>query len=242
VKADHSLALYGQAILDYFEGNHRNNLISVDELGRRTEVPVRLFFREFEEFPNWEKNALDLCRGKVLDIGGGAGRHSLVLQERGMAVCAIDVVQDCVTVMKRRGVRDAHCADVLEFNGGPFDTLLGVMNGLTIVERLEKLPAFLQSIRRLIDHGGQFLVDSTDLRCSADTEFRTLAATKASAGKYFGELTAHLEYKDKRGPLLQELFVDPATLREAAIHARWDCEIILSQENGRYLARLTPLK
>lgn len=85
----HSLHLYGLAILDYFNGNPRSSLIAVDELGRRTEVPVKLFFREFDDFPNWEKSALDLCSGRVLDIGAGTGRHSLVLRARGLEACAI---------------------------------------------------------------------------------------------------------------------------------------------------------
>lgn len=237
-----SLSLYGQAILDYFEGHDEDKLISVDELGRRTDVPLNLFFREFKDFPEWEKTALDLCSGKVLDIGAGAGRHSLVLQARGITVCAIDVVQQCVDVMNRRGVQDAHCADILEFNGGPFDTLLGVMNGFTMVEGLENLRPFLRSVRRLITGDGQFLVDSTDLRHSTDSELKALVESKISAGKYFGELTAHLEYKNNGGSLLKELFVDPGTLAEAAKDSGWKSEIILSQKNGRYLARLGPLK
>ena len=237
-----SLSLYGQAILDYFEGNVENKLVSVDELGRRTEVPIKLFFREFEDFPEWEKTALQLCSGRVLDVGAGAGRHSLELQARGFNVCAIDVVQDCVNVMSRRGVREVHCADVLKFKSEPFDTLLGVMNGFTMIETLGKLRPFLVDIRRLITQDGQFLVDSTDLRCSADSEVRRLVESKISDGRYFGELTAHLEYKNKRGSLLRELFVDPGTLAEAARDAGWMSEILLSQKNGRYLARIKPLK
>lgn len=236
-----SLSLYGEAILDYFEGHTENPLISVDELGRRTEVPIKLFFREVEDFPEWEKTALKLCSGTVLDIGGGAGRHSLVLQARGVTVCAIDVVPECVDVMNRRGVKEAHCADILEFDGAPFDTLLGVMNGFTMVESLENLRPFLRNVRRLIARDGQFLVDSTDLRRSTDSELRTLVESKISAGRYFGELTAHLEYKNKRGSLLKELFVDPVTLAEAAQESGWNSEIVLSQKNGRYLARLKPL-
>ena len=239
--SENSLNLYGSAILDYFNGNIEHSLVAVDELGRKTEVPVKLFFREFDDFPAWEKRAVELASGNVLDIGAGAGRHSLVLQERGLAVCAIDIVPECVEVMKRRGVREALCADVLEFDGGPFETLMGAMNGLTMVQTLERLPAFLRGIRRLTSSHGQFLVDSTDLRCSSDAALKTLIEKKVRAGNYFGELTARLEYKNRTGTLFRELFVDPETLRDVALDAGWNCEVVISQDNGRYLARLAPV-
>ncbi len=239
--SSHSLHLYGEAILDYFNGNFQTPLIVVDELGRRKEVPVNLFFREFGEFPEMEKKAVELCSGKVLDIAAAAGRHSLALQQRGLIVCAVDIIPSCVQVMKMRGVHEAYCTDILEFQGGPFDTLLGVMNGLTIVERLERLPAFLKHIRRLIGPDGQYLVDSADLRCSVDSQMQGLLKTKTDAGDYFGELTAHIEYRNKKGTTLRELFVDPETLRDHAFEAGWKCDIVMQQNNGRYLAQLAPL-
>src|SRR5688500_2641830 len=102
--SDNCLNPYGLAIWDYFSGNLSATLTAFDELGQKTEVPVGRFFREFDDFPEIEKKALGLCYGKVLDIGAGAGRHSLPLQRRGLNVCAIDIVPDCVTVMKMRGV------------------------------------------------------------------------------------------------------------------------------------------
>ena len=115
--SSHSLHLYGEAILDYFNGNFQTPLIVVDELGRRKEVPVNLFFREFGEFPEMEKKAVELCSGKVLDIAAAAGRHSLALQQRGLIVCAVDIIPRCVQVMKMRGVHEAYCTDILEFQG-----------------------------------------------------------------------------------------------------------------------------
>lgn len=136
--------------------------------------------------------------------------------------------------MKRRGVDEAYCADVLNFDRGPFDTLLGVMNGFSMVESLERLPSYLKSIRQLIGSTGQYLVDSTDLRCSTDSELRALLDIKTRAGHYFGELTARLEYDNKSGSLFRELFVDPTTLHDIALNTGWNCEVVLRQDNGRY--------
>lgn len=240
--SNHALHPYGLAILDYFNGNLSASITAIDELGHSVDVPVRRFFREFDDFPDLEKKALELCVGRILDIGAGAGRHSLVLQGRGHSVCALDIVPDCVRVMKMRGVHQAYCADILEFSDGPFDTILGVMNGLTMVRTLERLPMFLQHIRRLVGPDGQYLVDSTDVRrWPGASELSILFETKLRDGKYFGELTAQVEYKNNR-TILSELYVDQETLLDRAREAGWNCDIVAEQDNGRYLARLTPLQ
>ena len=73
-------------------------------------------------------------------------------------------------------------------------------------------------------------------------ELNALLDAKLRDGQYFGELTAQMEYKNKRGTLFGELYVDQETLIDRALTAGWDCDIVIQQENGRYLARLTPLQ
>jgi SAM-dependent methyltransferase len=207
---------------------------------RKVTVPAAIFFKGFESFSEMEKRAVELCSGRVLDLGAGAGRHSLALQERGLSVCAVEVVPECAEVMRRRGVREVCCADVLDFGGGTFDTLLGAMNGLTMVRELSRLRPFLAHLRGLVREGGQYLVDSTDLRHAASLGAPSASDAQTQAGGYFGELPIQLEYGGLKGRRFTELYVDPETLARHAAPAGWDCEVLLRQENGRYLARLTP--
>ena len=55
------------------------------------EIPVETLFRDYDSMPPLEHHALDLVKGRTLDVGAGAGCHSLVLQERGIDVDAIDI-------------------------------------------------------------------------------------------------------------------------------------------------------
>ena len=80
--------------------------------------------------------ALSLCRGRVLDLGAGAGRHALELQGRGHEVTAIDVSREAVEVMRERGVRDARCGDLDAVDGERFDTILLLMHGIGLVGTL----------------------------------------------------------------------------------------------------------
>jgi SAM-dependent methyltransferase len=220
----------------------------VHEEGGETEVvPIRVFFRGPSEFSALEEAALDLCRGRVLDAGAGTGCHALVLQELGLSVCAVDIAPEAVEIMRRRGVRDARCADLFRFQGGPFDTVLMMMNGIGVVGTLAGLDRFLGDVQRLLAPDGQLLFDSYDPRpedAEGDGSPGTgpPTAEQGAAGQYFGEMRFQLEYQSRRGPTLGWLFVDPQTLTARAGRAGWRCEMIWREEEGHYLARLTRLE
>ena len=238
MKTDH-YNLHGISLLDYFNGDTSATIAVYGELVARREVPVSLFFREPADFPMVEKKAIELCRGRVLDIGAGAGCHSLALQDRGLSVLALDFLPECVEVMMGRGVREAHCANIHTFQAAPFDTLLSLMNGTAMVRELAGLQPFLRDIRRLLKPGGQFIVDSTDMRQVAVPEIQAYLEEKRNKGEYFGEMNLRLEYKGRSGAPFTQLYVDAETLSDHASQSGWDCEIVEREESGRYLARLT---
>lgn len=235
---------HGLALLDFFKGKASAAVVVHDADGDTEVVPAGVFFREPEEFSALEEAALDLCRGRVLDVGAGAGCHSLVLQQRRLRVCAIDVAPEAVEVMRKRGVKDVQCADVFGFQAEPFDTLLLLMNGIGVVGSLAGLQRFLRDVKGLLKPEGQILLDSYDPG-SDDVEGAatvTRAATQGGtlrAGRYIGEMRFQLEYAGTKGPTLEWLFVDFETLAARAAREGWSAEIIWQEEEGHYLARLT---
>lgn len=233
---DPSYSPHGAALSDYFLGNRSATLICFQD-GERDDVPAAFWFRE--KIDPLEKMALELCRGRVLDVGAGTGTHALELQRRGYDVTAIDVVPQCVEIMQERGVRQASVADLYGFEGGAFDTIICLCNGLDKVGRLPDLPLFLAQMRTLLAPGGQLLADSFDLRAGATPERLAELARKQDEGRYFGEMDLIFEYAGRCGEAFTVLQIDPQTLGTHASVNSWSCEI-LSQKGGHYLARLIP--
>lgn len=232
--------LYGAALLDYFKGDRAATISIHDALGKIRDFPLSEVFRDPPGFFELERMAVELCRGRVLDIGSGNGRHSLALQERGLEVVAIDILPECVEVTRARGVREVYRADVLDFSAPPFDTLLSMVNGLSMVERLEALSPYLSRVRRLVKPGGQYLIHSTDVRRVPALRERVERNLRDPARAYFGEMDCRLEYKGERGEAFTELYVDPEALAAHARAAGWACDIVAEREQGFFLARLTP--
>jgi 2-polyprenyl-3-methyl-5-hydroxy-6-metoxy-1,4-benzoquinol methylase len=127
------------AAMEAFHRGQRDARIVVYDDYERDEVPVSYFFRRPSEFPSLEWTALDLCRGRVLDVGAGSGCHSLVLQERGFDVTAIEVLPSLVRILEERGVKQVEAASWMDVDAGSFDTVLMMMNGLGLVETLPGL-------------------------------------------------------------------------------------------------------
>lgn len=229
---------HGHALNDYFNGNTAATIAVYGDNGEllHPEVPLALFFRTPEEFPPLERKAVELCRGRVLEFGAGTGCHSLAIQERGLDVCAIDFLPACVEIARHRGVRDTRLADIRDFDDGPFDTLLSLMNGLAIVPNLGDLEPFLEQLRRLVNPGGQLLIDSSDLRKTGRYESKPESETDTVC--FHAEVKRQLEYKGRRGLEFSQLYVNPETLFAHAVRAGWTGRLIDQDETGRFLAQL----
>jgi len=232
---------YGAALLAYYQGDTNATLLVRRDDGQETPLPIRHFFRPPSEFTPLETAALDHCRGRILDVGAGTGLHSLVLQEKGFAVTAIDISPLAVDIMKRRGVRDVRCADILHFHEEVFDTLLLMGHGIGMMETIRGLDDFLKEARRVLSGRGQILADSLDVRATDDPANLSYHQSNRALGRYVGETRIQFQFQEMKGPYCGWLHVDSQTLSEHAQSNGWDCTVLIQQPDGNYLACLTPL-
>jgi len=226
------------ALRAYFEGEATSELIIRRDDGLESPLPASLFFRDPSEFTPIDNAAMERCTGHVLDAGAGTGVHSLFLQRKGLPVTAIDISIQAVNIMKQRDLRDVHCADILEFQGGCFDTLLMIGHGIGMVETLAGLDMFLAHAGGLLSGEGQVLLDSLDVRVTDDPRNLAYHEANRQAGRYIGEIRMQFEYQGKKGPYCGWLHIDPKTLKEHAAKAGWNCDVIIKEDSGEYLARL----
>ena len=104
----------GAAILDFQKQGKAARLRVLSSMFEEDEMPVTHLFRSFREMPVLEQKALQLAKGRVLDIGAGSGCHTLELQKKGLAVKAIDISPLSCEAMKLRGVKDAECINLFD--------------------------------------------------------------------------------------------------------------------------------
>ena len=226
----------GRAIADYFKTQKASKLRVFSPMFEEDEIPLTTLFRNYESMPEIERKALDLTKGRVLDVGAGAGCHSLVLQEKGMDVTAIDISPLSEETMKKRGVKKVLEQDFFTLEG-QYDTILMLMNGIGIVGTLERLPEFFKQLDKILAPGGQVLCDSSDISYVFEDEEGMIDIPNEM--NYYGEHSFRMQYKDTIGEPFNWLYIDADTLREKAGRCGYVVEVVAEGEHYDYLARLT---
>jgi hypothetical protein len=212
------------------------------DAGESEAMPVGIFFRSEEELREADREALRLVRGRVLDVGAGVGCMTLILQKEGFEVAAIEAIPEAVEIMRELGVEEVREGRLEEMEPSrSFDTLLLLMNGSALAGTLAGFPLLLRVLSGLLAHGGQVLMESTDMRppepsCGGKAGQGT--SPSWDEGEYPGELQYQMEFQGKKGAPFPQLFLDPEALGTLATLAGWLVEIVWSGPEGAYLARL----
>jgi SAM-dependent methyltransferase len=231
--------LFGKAILDFQTNNSPEDLITETTISDEDEMSVAYLFRDFYGMPKLEQQALLLSNGKVLDVGCGAGSHSLYLQnEKKLEVAAIDISNNAVEACQLRGISDVSRTDILEYKSDEkFDTILLLMNGTGIFGKIENVSKYLQKLKSLLSENGQILIDSSDIIYMFDEDED--GGKWISGDTYYGELEFIISYKGEKETPFPWLYMDYTTLENAAVANGLKCELVLEGEHFDYLARLT---
>lgn len=228
--------LMGRAIWDFYHDEDPKDLQTETSISELDELPVDYLFRAFEEMNEIEQTALELTKGKVLDIGAGAGSHSLYLQnEKKLDVTALDISPRSIEVCKLRGIKKAVAENMLHFSGETFDTILLLMNGTGIFQSLKVIDIYLKKLNSLLNEKGQILIDSTDILYMFDKDED--GGVYIPAEGYYGELDYIVHYKGESEDPIKWLYLDFNTLKNAAENNGFKVEKILQDEDA-YLARL----
>lgn len=228
--------LMGRAIWDYYYQENAEDLQTETSISELDVLPVSYLFRGYEDMNALEKKALQLSYGKVLDVGAGAGVHSLYLQaEKKLKVTALDISPKSISICKARGLEDAVCEDFLRFNDSGYDTVLLLMNGTGIFKSLSLIDIYLQKLKTILSKTGQVLIDSTDILYMYDQDDDGGVLVPATG--YYGELDYYLHYKDETEEPMKWLYLDFNTLKNAAEANGFKIQKILQQEDS-FLAKL----
>lgn len=235
--------LFGKAIFDFQTNNSPEDLITETTISEEDTMRVAYLFRSYDEMPLMEQKALALAKGGVLDVGCGAGSHSLYLQnERNLAVTAIDISKNAIAACFLRGLAEAKVQDVMTLENEKFDTILLLMNGAGMCGKLKNISGFLLKLKSLLHPGGQILLDSSDIIYmfdDDDSEHSEGGKWISSDNEYYGEIVFNISYKGEKEKPFDWMFIDYNTLQNAAFANGLQCELLLEGEHYDYLAKLS---
>ncbi|WP_343748681.1 class I SAM-dependent methyltransferase [Fluviicola sp.] len=225
----------GFAIQEYAKKRKPEDIIVSSDICEDDIIPLEVLFRKYDEMPPIEQKALSLAKGRVLDVGAGAGIHASYLQDQGLKVDCIDISEGAVDFLKKNGLQ-AERKNFFSLTDKKYDTILMLMNGIGIAGKLSNLERTLAHAKTLLNPGGKILCDSSDIRYLYEDEDGALWVDLNT--EYYGNFRFQMKYKKEKGPWFDWLYVDFDNLFQAAKKVGLKA-IRVMEEDDHFLAELT---
>jgi SAM-dependent methyltransferase len=191
------------------------------------------YFAPVARWPAVERRALRWARGRVLDVGVGAGRAALELQRRGRSVVGIDVSPGAVEVARARGVRDVRLLafEDVDDSVGRFDTIVMFGNNFGLFGSPSKARRLLRQLRPLAD---RIVAASNDPSATEDPAHRAYQERNRKRGRMPGQLRLRVRYRDLTGPWFDYLIVSPDEMASILEGSGWQTRRLIQQNGHSY--------
>jgi SAM-dependent methyltransferase len=197
------------------------------------------YLSEYRKWSAAEKQAIKHARGRVLDIGSGAGRHALHLQEKGLEVTAIDTSPGAVKVCKMRGVKKVMSRSIdhaSKFRVSSFDTVLMMGNNFGLVGDHIKAPRVLRDLARITSDEGRIIAATLNPYGTRNPDHLRYHKFNKARGRWPGQITIRVRFGSLIGSWFDYLFVSPKEMESLLDGTEWKIEKLVGNTDDRYFA------
>ena len=231
---------FGHMMYDHFIGKDSYEIIERDDGFFSISSGSKLYFSPFEEWPQIDQDAMNFVQGRVLDIGCGAGRHALYLQEQGFDVTGIDNSPLAIKVCKARGLRNAQLLQITRISSrlGVFDTILMLGNNFALMGNPGRARWLLRKFHKITSKNGRILAQTRD-PCQTDLpEHLEYHQRNRKMGKLAGEARMRVRYKKYATPWIDFLLVSKEEMATILEGTGWQILDSIDRHDGVYTAIL----
>jgi SAM-dependent methyltransferase len=225
-------------MLDHLRGRQAWEIVERDDGYVSIGAGPELYFAEFKAWRPVERQAMRFVRGRVLDIGCGAGRAMLHLQKRGIDVVGIDNSPAAVQTCRLRGARAAHVMSVSQIGPkiGMFDTVLMLGGNLGLLGTPERARRILRRLHGITTGRGRIIGASRDRTKDRDPEMRRYADRNRRLGRLSGQSRIRIRYRGYVTPWFDFFRITPGELSGLLGGTGWEVQKLLQSEDGLYVA------
>ena len=229
---------FGHVLMDYMEEGQEFNAVERDDGYIAPSLNPELYFAPFARWEVRQQQAMGFVRGRVLDVGAGAGRHTLYLQEQGHEVVAIDVSPLAVDVCRKRGVKDIRQLSLFDVDEsiGQIDTVIMMGNNFGVFGNPDKTRTTLERLSNLMPDDGRIVAETLNPYGTDRAVHLAYHERNRQQGRLSGQVwfrTRYLQYADD---WFEYLFVSPDEMRDIIAGTGWQVSQTLGDENNIYIA------
>lgn len=229
----------GQEIWAYYKGREVLEIWERDDgyISASSTEPKR-YFSEYEDWPLHEKKAMEFVKGKVLDIGCGACRHSLHLQRKGFDVLGIDSSPLAVNVCKLRGMTRAKVISIEDmiFKPSSFDTIIMLGNNFSLFGSFRKARRLLRKLHRVTSRNALIIAETRDPYKTDNPAYLEYYELNKKRNRMSGQLRSRVRFEKFASKWFDWLMVSKEEMKEILNGTRWKVKEFIDSENSQYIA------
>jgi SAM-dependent methyltransferase len=231
---------YGKQLLaQYNQQTPTVEIIERDDNYIDTGSGCGYYFTRYDEWDDLERRVVDGARGKILDIGCGAGRHALYLQNKGFDVTGIDNSPGAIKVCKLRGLKRAIVRPIQEigkFKTNSFDTILMLGNNFGLFGDAENARLILEEMARITTPEAQIIAGTRNPYITDKKEHLEYLRFNRRRGRLAGQIRFRIRYGKTVGEWFDYLFVSPDEMQKILKKTDWRVKEFLYSEDANYFA------
>jgi SAM-dependent methyltransferase len=227
----------GHMLWAYYQGREVYDVWERDDGYISVESP-KAYFSEYEDWPSHQKKAMEFVKGRVLDIGCGAGRHSLYLQKKGFDIMGIDISPLAVKVCRVKGLKKAEVMSIEEadFKPGSFDTIIMLGNNFSLFGSLKKARRLLKKVRSITSEDALIIAETRDPFATDNTAYLEYYALNRKRGRMSGQLRGRGRFEKYIGRWSDWLMVSKEEMETVIRGTGWKVRRFIDSEDARYIA------
>jgi SAM-dependent methyltransferase len=229
---------FGHAMYDFYRGLGGVEIVERDDGLVVPSGGPAMYLAPYTEWPQHQKEAIALARGKVLDIGCGAGRVGLHLQSLGLDALGIDVSPLAIKVCKLRGLRKARVLPITEATGrlGTFDTLVMYGNNFGLLGGFRRARWLLRRFYGITGDQALIIAESRDPYPTSAPHHLAYHRLNRRLGRMGGQLRIRVRYLTYATPWFDYLLASKEEVRAILSGTGWKVSRFFNAADGVYIA------
>ena len=231
-------SVLGQLLWAYYKGKESSHF----EIWERSDgyISVDLtknYFSEYEDWALYQRKALEFVKGRVLDIGCGAGRHSLFLQEKGFDVLGIDISPLAIKVSKLRGLKKAEIMSIedMNFKSNSFDTIIMMGNNFGLFGSLKKARRLLKRFHMMTSRDALIIATTRDPYKTDNPAHLEYHKFNKKRDRMAGQVRIRSRFEKYVGKWFDYLMVSKEEMKEILIGTGWKIKEFIDSDNSQYI-------
>jgi 2-polyprenyl-3-methyl-5-hydroxy-6-metoxy-1,4-benzoquinol methylase len=232
---------FGQEMWACYKGEEASEIVERDD-GYFNATPgnPKSYFSEYQDWGPLDRKAMEFVEGRVLDIGCGAGRHSLYLQNKGFDVMGIDSSPLAIKVCKLRGLKKATSMPIEEMNfeSNSFDTVIMMGSNFGLFGSFQKARRLLKKLHKMTSENGLIIASTRDTYKTDIADHLEYHKRNKEKGRMAGQLRIRIRFRKCVGKWFDYLIVSKKEMEDILKGTGWKIREFIDSGDSLYIAAI----